>query len=71
MVRTVLQSVGKELVELGDLGGDAKVNGTVADLNNEATDDLGVDLNIVSVHVAQGAELRPVRGDLGDSAEVK
>lgn len=52
MVRTVLQSVGKELVELGDLGGDAKVNSTVADLNDEATDDLGVDLDIVSVHVA-------------------
>lgn len=39
-----LQSVLEELVHLGHLGGDGKVDGAVADLNNESTLDLGVDL---------------------------
>ena len=39
-----LQRVLEELVHLGDLGRDGKVDGTVADLNNETTTDLGVDL---------------------------
>lgn len=39
-----LQSVGEGLVELGNLGGDAEVNGAVTDLNDQTTDELGVDL---------------------------
>jgi hypothetical protein len=39
-----LQNIGKGLVELGDLGRDAEVDGAVADLQDEATDDVGVDL---------------------------
>jgi hypothetical protein len=39
-----LQRVLEELVHLGDLGRDGKVNGAVADLNNEAATDLRVDL---------------------------
>jgi hypothetical protein len=38
-----LQGVSEELVHLGDLGGDGKVDGTVANLNNESTNDVGVD----------------------------
>lgn len=40
-----LQSIGKGLVELGDLGRDAEVDGAVADLQDEAADDVGVDLS--------------------------
>jgi hypothetical protein len=40
----VLQAVLQELVHLGDARGDAKVDGAVADLNNESTDDVGVNL---------------------------
>jgi hypothetical protein len=39
-----LQRVLEELVHLGDLGRDGKINGTVADLNNKAATDLRVDL---------------------------
>lgn len=39
-----LQSVGEGLVELGNLGGDAEVDGAVTDLNNQTADELGVDL---------------------------
>lgn len=39
-----LQSVGKKLVHLRNLGGNGKVDGAVANLNNEATLDLRVDL---------------------------
>lgn len=39
-----LQSIGKGLVELGDLGRDAEVDGAVTDLQDEAADDVGVDL---------------------------
>lgn len=44
-----LQRVLEELVHLGDLGGDGKVDGAVTDLNDKATTDVRVDLqNIVS-----------------------
>ena len=39
-----LEGVGEELVELGHLGGDGEVDGAVGDLDDETTDDLGVDL---------------------------
>jgi hypothetical protein len=39
-----LQSISQSLVHLGDLGGDAEVDGAVADLDNDATDKVGVDL---------------------------
>jgi hypothetical protein len=42
-----LQVVSEELVHLGDAGGDAEVNGSVADLDDESADDLGVDLAFV------------------------
>ena len=40
-----LQRVLEELVHLGDLGRDGKVDGAVADLDNEAATDLRVDLS--------------------------
>ena len=40
----VLQSVREELVHLGDAGRDAQVDGSVADLDNESANNLGVDL---------------------------
>lgn len=39
-----LQVVSKELVHLADASGDAEVDGSVADLDNESTNDVGVDL---------------------------
>lgn len=39
-----LQSVLEELVHLGHLGGDRQIDGAVADLNDESTLDLRVDL---------------------------
>lgn len=40
-----LQAVRQELVHLGDAGGDGEVNGAVADLDDESTNDVGVDLD--------------------------
>ena len=42
-----LQSVLEELVELGDLGRDAEVNGPVADFDDQAALDVGVDLSML------------------------
>lgn len=39
-----LQGVRQELVHLGDAGGDAQVDGSVTDLDDESADDVGVDL---------------------------
>ena len=39
-----LQSIGKSLVHLGDLGGDTEVDGAVTDLHDESTNQVGVDL---------------------------
>lgn len=39
-----LQSIRQELVHLGDAGGDAEVDGSVADLDDETADDVRVDL---------------------------
>jgi hypothetical protein len=47
-----LQGVGEQLVHLGKLGGDAEVDCPVADFDDEATDDLGVDLCEVRVYLA-------------------
>lgn len=44
MWNLILQAVRKELVHLGDARGDAEVNGTVADLDDESTDNVRVDL---------------------------
>ena len=43
-----LQSVSEELVHLGDLGGNTEVDGAVANLDNESTTDVGVDLSRLS-----------------------
>jgi len=43
-----LQSVSEELVHLGDLGGNTEVDGAVANLDNESTTDVGVDLSQLS-----------------------
>ena len=43
-----LQSVSEELVHLGDLGCDTEIDGAVANLDNESTTDLGVDLRQLS-----------------------
>lgn len=42
--RSNLQGVGQELVHLGDLGRDREVDGPVSDLNNQAANDVSVDL---------------------------
>ena len=39
-----LQGVGEQLVHLGKLGGDAEVDCPVANLDDEAANDVGVDL---------------------------
>lgn len=44
LIHDKLQVVSKELVHLADAGGDAEVNGSVADLDDESTNDVGVDL---------------------------
>lgn len=41
---TYLQSVGESLVKLGELRGDAEVDCSAIELNNESTNDLWVDL---------------------------
>lgn len=51
---TNLQGVGKELVHLGDLGGDGEVDGPVANLNDEASENLGVDLCLLTSQSATG-----------------
>jgi hypothetical protein len=60
-VYLILQAVRKQLVHLGDAGGDAEVDGTVADLNDESTDDVGVDL-VGDLELLAGADV----GRLGD-----
>jgi hypothetical protein len=40
----VLQSVREELVHLGDTGSNAQVDGSVANVDDESTNDLGVNL---------------------------
>lgn len=40
----VLQRVREELVHLGDAGRDAEVDSSVTDLNDESTNNLGVNL---------------------------
>ena len=42
--RSNLQGVGQELVHLGDLGRDREVDGPVSNLNNQAANDVSVDL---------------------------
>lgn len=39
-----LQGIGKSLVHLGDLGRHAQVDGAVTDLDDESTNEVGVDL---------------------------
>lgn len=41
---TYLQSVGESLVKLGELRGDAEVDCSAIELNNESTNDFWVDL---------------------------
>jgi hypothetical protein len=53
-----LQAVRQELVHLGDAGGDGEVDGAVADLDDESTDDIGVDLERASVLVGSFAVWR-------------
>jgi hypothetical protein len=44
VTRDILQGVRQELVHLGDAGGDAEVDGSVADLDDETANNVGVDL---------------------------
>jgi hypothetical protein len=39
-----LQGISQSLVHLGDLGGNAEINGAVTDLDDESTNEVGVDL---------------------------
>lgn len=52
---TNLQGVGQELVHLGDLSGDGEVDGSVANLNNQSTQNLGVDLRALESFAGQHA----------------
>lgn len=42
-----LQSIGQSLVHLGHLGGDAEVDGAVANLDDEAANQVRVDLGVL------------------------
>lgn len=68
-----LQSVPEELVHLGHLGGDGKVDGAVANLNNKSTTDLRVDLGDDLELLALGDVLRLADGALetGEGPVVK
>lgn len=57
-----LQSVGKELVHLGNLGGNGKIDRPVANLDDESTDDIGVHL-VGDLQLLARADVR----GLGDS----
>ena len=46
-----LQSISQSLVHLGDLGRHAKVDGAVANLDDEAANQVGVNLSIQSVFI--------------------
>lgn len=46
--RVHLQRVSEELVHLGDAARDAEVDRSVTNLDNEATDDVGVNLGALS-----------------------
>jgi hypothetical protein len=59
----VLQGVGEELVHLGDAGGDTEVDGAVTDLDDEAADNLGLDL-VGDLELLALADV----GGLGDGA---
>jgi hypothetical protein len=59
-----LQSILEQLVHLGHLGGDGQVNGAVADLDDEATTDIGVDLGNDIEFGALGNVLRFADGGL-------
>jgi hypothetical protein len=60
-VSSILQAVRKELVHLGDAGGDAEVDGLVANLNDESADNVGVDL-VADLELLAGSNV----GGLGD-----
>lgn len=55
--RSDLQAVGENLVHLGDAGGDAEVNGAVADLDDEASDNVRVDL-VGDLELLAGTDVR-------------
>ena len=39
-----LQSIGQSLVQAGDLRGDAKIDGTIANFDHKSADDIGINL---------------------------
>lgn len=51
-----LQSVSEKLVELGDLGGDGEVDRPVANLDDESTQNVGVDL-VGDLELLAGADV--------------
>jgi hypothetical protein len=63
-----LQSISEELVHLGDLGCNTEVDGAVANLNDESTTDLGVDLSKLSENL--DIRVRGVQTYLGDNLEL-
>lgn len=66
-----LQSIGKSLVHLGDLGRNAKVNGAVTNLNDESTNEVGVDLvNRVSKQNTKQKSVHPLETYLGNNLEL-
>lgn len=58
-----LQGVREELVHLGDAGRDAEVDGTVTNLDDESTNDVGVD-GVGDLELLALADV----GRLGDSS---
>jgi hypothetical protein len=44
IVVVILQGVSQQLVHLGDASGDAEVDGSVTDLDDEAANNIGLDL---------------------------
>lgn len=66
-----LQSIGKSLVHLGDLGRNAKVNGAVTNLNDESTNEVGVDLiNRVSKQNTKQKVFHLLETHLGNNLEL-
>lgn len=65
-----LQSIGKSLVQLGDLGGDAEVDGAVTDLDNESTDEVRVDLELVRMCSSHSIKVKYIATYSGDNLEL-
>lgn len=72
MVHIYLQHVSKGLVELGNLGRNAEVDGAAADFNGQAAEEVGVDLQfkLIKVSANRKNDLGCYGTDLADDLEL-